>query len=185
MPETPSINISLGKEAPDFQLPDTISGHELSLQELKGNMATVIMFICNHCPYVKHVNPELIKVNKDFAFRGVNFIAINSNDITQQPDDAPDKMKVEAARLGYHFPYLYDATQEVAKAFGAACTPEFFVYDRHLRLVYHGQLDDSRPGSNIPLTGKDLRDALNALLELKPALTNQKPSTGCGIKWKV
>lgn len=184
MAATPSSMVALGSIAPDFQLRDVTSGKELSLLELKGNVATVVMFICNHCPYVKHVNNELVKISKDFGVKGVNFIAISSNDVSQYPDDAPDKMKETALDIGYTFPYLYDETQEVAKAYDAACTPDFFVYDRHLRLVYRGQLDDSRPSNKEPVTGKDIREVLKALIEAKPVSENQKPSIGCSIKWK-
>ena len=185
MAATPSTMVKLGSIAPDFYLPDVVSGNKLSLQELKGNVATVIMFICNHCPYVKHVNAELIKLAKDYGYRGgVNFIAISSNDASQYSEDGPEKMKEAARQLGYTFPYLYDETQEVAKSYDAACTPDFFIYDRLLRLVYRGQLDDSRPGSEIPVTGKDIRDALRALVEGRSVSDSQKPSVGCSIKWK-
>lgn len=184
MAATPSNMIELGTTAPGFSLPDTVSGKQLSLQNLKGKTATVIMFICNHCPYVKHVNAEIVKLANDYSPKGVSFIAISSNDVVNYPDDSPEKMKEVAQQLGYSFPYLYDETQEVAKAYEAACTPDFYVYDQFLTLVYRGQLDDSRPGNNKPVTGHDLRQALEAILQHKPVSTNQKPSIGCGIKWK-
>lgn len=184
MPATPSSMVPLDTMAPDFQLPDTVTGKEISLLELKGSIATVIMFISNHCPYVKHVNSELTQLAKDFGYRGVNFIAISSNDPSQFPEDGPEAMKEAALQLGYPFPYLFDESQAVASAFGAACTPDFFVFDRKLRLVYRGQLDDSRPGNNIPVTGSDIREALSAILEEKPVSENQKASIGCSIKWK-
>lgn len=184
MAATPSNMIELGTTAPGFSLPDTVSGKQLSLQNLKGKTATVIMFICNHCPYVKHVNAEIVKLANDYSPKGVSFIAISSNDAVNYPDDSPEKMKEVAQQLGYSFPYLYDETQEVAKAYEAACTPDFYVYDQFLTLVYRGQLDDSRPGNNKPVTGHDLRQALEAILQHKPVSTNQKPSIGCGIKWK-
>lgn len=184
MPATPSSMIPLGTMAPDFQLPDTISGKEISLLELSGSCATVVMFICNHCPYVKHVNNELIQLSKDYGYRGVNFVAISSNDREQFPEDGPDAMRKVAHELAYPFPYLFDETQAVAKAFGAACTPDFFVFDRALRLTYRGQLDDSRPGNDIPVTGSDIRQALEAMLQGLPVSENQKPGIGCSIKWK-
>jgi thiol-disulfide isomerase/thioredoxin len=148
-------------------------------------MATVIMFICNHCPYVKHVNSELIRIARDFNAKGVRFIAISSNDASQYPEDGPEEMSRTAQRLGYPFPYLYDESQEVARAYDAACTPDLFVYDKDLILIYHGQIDGSRPGNNIPVSGSDLRMALENFFEGKPALADQKPSVGCSIKWKA
>lgn len=181
---TPSNMIPLGTTAPDFTLPDTVSGKVYSLQQLKGEKATVIMFICNHCPYVKHVNPELVKLANDYIPRGVTFIAISANDVQTHPDDAPDKMKETALLLSYPFPYLYDETQQTAKAYDAACTPDFYVYDEQLKLVYRGQLDDSRPSNKVPLTGKDIRAALDNLLNGQPISPYQRPSIGCNIKWK-
>jgi thiol-disulfide isomerase/thioredoxin len=142
------------------------------------------MFICNHCPYVRHVNPELVRVAKDYTDRGVSFVAISSNDVTQYPEDSPERMAEVAAEVGYPFPYLYDETQEVARAYGAACTPDFFVYDADLRLVYRGRLDASTPGNAEPLTGADLRAALDALLAGTPVPAEQHPSIGCSIKWR-
>lgn len=184
MARTPSVMTPLGKKAPEFSLPDTVSGNNLSLQALKGTTATVIMFICNHCPFVKHVNPELVKLANDYKNKGVRFIAISSNDVAGYPEDSPEQMKLLAAQLNYPFPYLYDATQEVAKAYQAACTPDFFIYDANLLLAYRGQLDDSRPGNGKPVTGADIRNALDLLVEGKPVPADQKPSIGCSIKWR-
>jgi thiol-disulfide isomerase/thioredoxin len=184
MARTPSVMTPLGKKAADFMLPDTVSGVELSLLELKGRVATVIMFICNHCPFVKHVNPELIKLANDYKNKGISFIAISSNDVAGYPEDSPEQMKRVAEQLKYPFPYLYDATQEVAKVYEAACTPDFFIYDADAILVYRGQLDDSRPGNDKPLTGADIRRALDHLIKKQPVPEDQKPSIGCSIKWK-
>jgi peroxiredoxin len=184
MAQTLSTMLPLGTTAPDFTLPDTISGQMMRLQELKSNLATVVMFICNHCPYVKHVQQELVRVANDYQRRSVSFIAISSNDIIAYPDDAPEKMREVAMALSYPFPYLFDETQEVAKAYRAACTPDFYVFDRDLKCVYRGQLDDSRPGNNIPVTGRDLRTALDNILQGKPVNPDQRPSLGCNIKWK-
>lgn len=184
MAQTPSTMIDLGRRAVEFTLPDTVSGKDVSLKDVKGKNATVIMFICNHCPFVKHVNNELVQIAKDYMANDVVFIAISSNDVEHYPDDSPDKMKKVAQQLGYPFPYLYDETQEVAKAYGAACTPDFFLYDADLELVYRGQLDDSRPGNDKPVDGKDLRTALDAIIAGKPASSDQRPSVGCNIKWK-
>jgi peroxiredoxin len=174
----------LGTTAPPFTLPDVTTGDTRSLEDLRGRVATVVMFICNHCPYVRHVNPELVRVAKDYTDRGVSFVAISSNDVTQYPEDSPERMAEVAAEVGYPFPYLYDETQEVARAYGAACTPDFFVYDADLRLVYRGRLDASTPGNAEPLTGADLRGALDALLAGAPVPAEQHPSIGCSIKWR-
>jgi peroxiredoxin len=184
MARTESNMLPLGKLAPEFSLPDTVTGKTLNLQQLKGDKATVIMFICNHCPFVKHVNAQLVALANDYKGKGVGFIAISSNDVENYPDDSPEKMKENAAEQGFTFPYLYDETQEVAKAYDAACTPDFYVFDHGLKLSYRGQLDDSRPGNNLPVTGSDLRNALTALLENKEVSAAQKPSIGCNIKWK-
>lgn len=181
---TPSNMLPLNTVAAPFTLLDVISEQPKKLSELKSERATVIMFICNHCPYVKHVQPELIKLAKEYQPKGIAFIAINSNDVDAYPEDSPVKMKETAKRLNYPFPYLFDKTQEVAKLYEAACTPDFFVYDKNLRLVYRGQLDDSRPGNDIGLTGRDLRKALDNLLQGIPVDQHQKPSIGCNIKWK-
>jgi thiol-disulfide isomerase/thioredoxin len=176
--------IALGTPAPDFKLPDVKSGQTLSLTELKSDKATVIMFICNHCPFVKHVNQGLVALANDYIAKDVSFVAINSNDVANYPEDHPDKMQRVATDLGYPFPYLFDATQAIAKAYDAACTPDFYVFDKDLKLVYRGQLDDSRPSNSIPVTGKDIRAALDALLAGQPVSPKQRPSIGCNIKWK-
>jgi peroxiredoxin len=184
MAATETRIIPLGFKAPDFSLPDTVSGKVLSLRELKGQHATVIMFICNHCPYVKHINSELVRLANDYHLRGVSFIAISSNDAEKYPDDAPDKMRAHAIATGYPFPYLYDESQAVAKAYFAACTPDFSIFDKALLCVYRGQLDRSRPGNDIPPNGMDIRAVLNALLNGKSIPDKQVPSIGCNIKWK-
>ena len=184
MARTPSTMIALGTKAPDFVLPDTVSGTELSLENIKGEIATVIMFICNHCPFVKHVNEELVKLANDYKSKGIGFVAINSNDVINHPDDSPVLMTKVAKQLKYPFPYLYDESQETAKDFEAACTPDFFIYDKDLQLVYRGQLDNSRPGNEIPVTGKDIRQALDSLISNEPVPQEQRPSIGCNIKWK-
>ena len=184
MARTPSNMLALGTVASDFNLYDTVSGETCSLQQLKGNKGTVILFICNHCPFVVHVNAELVAIANTYTENGIGFIAISSNDAKTYPQDGPDQMKVHAKTVGYPFPYLYDESQEVAKAYDAACTPDVYVYNADLRLVYRGQLDDSRPGNGIPVTGKDIRHALDCLLERKENSTIQKPSIGCNIKWK-
>lgn len=185
MARTPSNMLPLGTEAPEFQLPNTVSEKSLSLEDVRGEKGTVIMFICNHCPFVIHVNPEITRLAAEYQQKGIGVAAISSNDVVNYPQDAPHLMKETAARERYSFPYLYDASQEIAKAYDAACTPDFFLFDSKLKLVYRGQLDDSRPGNGIPLTGSDLRHALDAVLEGRPVDTNQKPSIGCNIKWKV
>jgi peroxiredoxin len=179
-----STMLPLGTTASRFNLPDTVTGKLMSLDELKSGTATVVMFICNHCPYVQHVQHELVRLANDYQPRGISFIAISSNDIESFPEDAPDKMKEVAERLGYPFPYLYDETQEIARAYQAACTPDFYILDNDLKLVYRGQLDDSRPGNLIPVTGQDIRAALDHILNGEPVDPNQKPSIGCSIKWK-
>ncbi len=185
MSRTPSNMLPLGTTAPEFSLQDTVTQKTQNLQALKGDKGTVIMFICNHCPFVKHVNPQIVKLAEAYQKKGIGFIAISSNDVENYPQDAPDLMKENAKKEGYTFPYLYDATQETAKAYNAACTPDFYLFDSDLELVYRGQLDDSRPGNGVPLTGNDLRSALDALLEGKEIQKNQKPSIGCNIKWKA
>jgi thiol-disulfide isomerase/thioredoxin len=181
---TPSLMIPLGTKAPDFKLTDAVSGKQLSLDELKSDKATVVMFICNHCPYVKHIQDGLIALTNDYIAKGVSFIAINSNDVEKYTEDSPEKMKELAQKLNYKFPYLFDETQEVAKAYSATCTPDFFIFDKELKCVYRGQLDDSRPGNDLPVTGKDIRSALDNLLEGKSINEIQKASIGCNIKWK-
>ncbi len=181
---TPSNMIPLGKVAPEFTLPDTVTGKTFSLSELKGEKATVIMFICNHCPYVIHVNSELVKLGNDYSTKGVKFIAISSNDVVSHPEDSPEKMKLVAANEKYPFPYLYDETQAVAKAYDAACTPDLYIFDKEMKLTYRGQLDDSRPSNKVPLSGKDVRVALDNLLSGKEVSPHQRPSIGCNIKWR-
>ena len=170
--------------APHFKLPDTVSDQTKDLREIKGETGTLIMFICNHCPFVKHVNAGITALAQDYQDRGFSFVAISSNDVENYPDDAPHLMKQLAAEEGFNFPYLYDETQEVARAYDAACTPDFFLFDRDLLLAYRGQLDDSRPGNGIPVTGTDIRAAMDALLESRDPSQDQKPSIGCNIKWK-
>lgn len=184
MARTPSNMLALGTKAPEFELLDTVSNETLSLEKLKGKNGTVVMFICNHCPFVIHVNPELSKLGKEYQAKGIGFVAISSNDVINYPQDAPDLMKEKAKAMEYSFPYLYDETQEVAKAYDAACTPDFYLFDANLELVYRGQLDDSRPGNGLPLTGSDLRNAMDAVLNGNAVDSNQKPSIGCNIKWK-
>ena len=181
---TESNMLPLGTEAPSFKLPDTVSDQLVSLEDIKSDKATVVMFLCNHCPYVIHVQDAVAQLAMTYQELGVAFVAISSNDVENYPDDAPDKMKVKAEEVGYTFPYLYDETQEVAKAYDAACTPDFYVFNEHMALVYRGQMDSSRPNSGIPLTGEDLRRALDAVLEGQPVSTIQRPSAGCNIKWK-
>ena len=185
MSDTPSQMLPLGTKAPTFKLLDTISNTNLTLEDCKGLKSTVIMFICNHCPFVKHVNSQLVRLAKDYKPKGVDFIAISSNDVEKQPQDAPNKMTENAKSEGYIFPYLYDASQQVARAYQAACTPDFFVFDDAMTLVYRGQLDDSRPRNGITPNGIDIRNALDALLTKQPINPNQKPSIGCNIKWKL
>ena len=184
MARTPSTMVTLDTKAPDFLLSDTVSGKQLSLKDVKGETATMIMFICNHCPFVKHVNAELVGLANDYKNKGIGFVGISSNDVINHPDDSPGLMKQIAKQLKYPFPYLYDESQETAKAYDAACTPDFFIYDKDLRLVYRGQLDDSRPGNQLPVTGKDIRHALNCLINNEPIPEEQRPSIGCNIKWK-
>ena len=184
MSRTPSTMIPLGTIIPEFNLPDVVSGENISAEDVKGKIS-VVMFICNHCPFVKHVNDQLVKLGNDYIPKGINFIAISSNDVVNYPDDAPDKMKENARELKFPFPYLYDETQDVARAFDAACTPDFFVFNKNSELVYRGQLDDSRPSLDIPVTGKDLRAALDNTIVGKPVSEFQRPSIGCNIKWKV
>jgi peroxiredoxin len=180
---TPSTMLPLGTSAPDFRLPDT-TGKFVSLADLKSAPALLVMFICNHCPYVKHLRAGLAQLGRDYLLRSVAIIGINSNDAANYPEDSPARMKEEALAAGYTFPYLYDEAQAVAKAFHAACTPDLFLFDRARRLVYRGQFDGSRPGNGVPVTGKDLRAALDAVLAGKPPSTFQAPSMGCNIKWK-
>lgn len=176
--------IPLGFQAPDFKLPDTITGKDLSLNDLKSDKATVVMFICNHCPYVKHVIDGIVSMANDYIPRGVSFIAINSNDVENYPEDSPEKMKEFAKEKAFPFPYLFDESQEVAKAYHAACTPDFSIFDGNLECAYRGQMDPARPGNDKPVTGEDIRAALDAILDGKPVPEQQVPSVGCSIKWK-
>ncbi|RME61474.1 MAG: thioredoxin family protein [Candidatus Dadabacteria bacterium] len=176
--------VPLGTEMPSFTLPDAVSGNIRSSESIKGKKGTVVMFICNHCPYVKHIAYGLTEVANDYSSKGISFVAINSNDIESYPEDSPERMKEAAERYNYPFPYLFDETQEVAKAFQATCTPDIFVYDAAGKLFYRGQFDGARPGNGIPVTGESLRAALDALLEGKAPPEPQKPSLGCNIKWK-
>jgi peroxiredoxin len=180
---TPSTMLPLGTVAPGFRLSDT-DGKTVSLDEFKGAPALLVAFICNHCPYVKHVRHELARLGKEYQGKGVAVVGISSNDVNTHPDDSPKMMAKEKAEVGYTFPYLYDESQQVALAYKAACTPDFYVFEKDQKLVYRGQLDASRPGNPIPLTGKDLRSALDAVLAGKPVSDDQRPSIGCNIKWK-
>jgi len=180
---TPSTMLDLGTQAPDFSLPD-VHGRKVSLSDFASAKVLVVLFICNHCPYVKHIRRGIAQVAHDYIPRGVAFVAINANDVDQYPDDSPPNMAAEAEQFGYEFPYLFDETQAVAKAYRAACTPDIYVFDDNRVLVYRGQFDDSRPGKDIPVTGADLREAIDALLAGKPVSDDQVPSMGCNIKWK-
>jgi len=179
-----TTQLALGAKAPNFALLDTVSGKLFSLDDIISPKATVIMFICNHCPYVQHILEGLIDTASRYIQQGVSFAAINANDADQYPQDGPDHMKALAQELQFPFPYLYDQTQQVARNYHAACTPEFFVFDSNVRLAYHGRFDDSRPKSGQPVTGHDLSQALDALLEGSPVPPEQKPSIGCSIKWR-
>jgi len=178
-----STMLPLGTLAPDFRLPDP-SGKLVSSADFSGAKALLVVFMCNHCPYVKHVQSKFTELAKQYQARGVAVVGINSNDVENYPDDSPEKMAEEIRNAGYTFPYLYDETQAVAKAYRAACTPDFFVFDKDRRLAYRGQFDDSRPKNGLPVTGADLSAALDTLLAGNPVPDSQKPSVGCGIKWK-
>lgn len=177
--------VPLGTPAPDFTLPDVVFGSPVCLHDVRSHKATVIMFLCNHCPFVQHIIEQVVAVARAYIARGIQFIGISSNDPVQYPDDAPDKMKFEALRYNFPFPYLFDETQDVAKAYQAVCTPEFYVFDAELHCVYRGQFDDARPGNDIPVTGSDLKAALEALLQGSLIAAEQKPSIGCNIKWRT
>jgi peroxiredoxin len=183
MVRTPSTMLPLGTAAPEFSLPN-LDGRPMSLADVAGEKGTVVMFICNHCPFVKHVADQLATLGRDYLPRGIGVVAISSNDVSTHPADSPEQMVHEAEERGYSFPYLYDETQEVAKAYHAACTPDFYLFDADRSLVYRGQLDSSRPGSDVPVTGRDLRAAIDALLAGQPPVAEQIPSLGCNIKWK-
>jgi peroxiredoxin len=181
---TESNMLPLGTKAPAFSLPDTVSGQVLSLNNLQSDVATVIMFLCNHCPYVLHVNAGIVALAHDYQPKGVSFIGISSNDAVNYPQDSPENMKIHAATEGYTFPYLYDETQEVAKIYDAACTPDFYVFDSDMKLAYRGRIDGSRPRNEMPVTGEDLRTVLDTLLRGEKVSEKQYPSAGCNIKWK-
>ncbi|HEV7222069.1 MAG TPA: thioredoxin family protein [Pirellulales bacterium] len=185
MARTPSTMLPLGTPAPDFRLANAVDGKTVSLADFRGAKALLLMFICNHCPFVKHVADGLAQLAKEYQAQGVAVVGINSNDVEAHPDDAPEKMAEEARQRGYAFPYLFDETQAVAKAYRAACTPDFFLFDQAKRLVYRGQLDSSRPDNGVPVTGQDLRAALDAVLAGQTPAQEQKPSIGCNIKWKA
>jgi len=176
--------LALGTQAPGFNLPDTVTGKKINLDDIKSKTATVIMFLCNHCPYVKHIQNELASLVKEYQAKGISFAGISSNDIISYPDDSPDMMKEVAEEVGFTFPYLYDESQDAARAYRAACTPEFYVFDKDLSLVYHGQFDNSRPSLEIPVSGREIRNALDNLIAGKPVEEKQIPSIGCSIKWK-
>ena len=181
---TTSTMLALGTKAPDFTLPDVISGKAISLSTFAGKKALLVMFICRHCPYVVHVREELAKLGRDYAGKDVGIVAISSNDAANYPDDAPDQLKAMAKELGFTFPFCYDEIQQTARAYTAACTPDLFLFGKDRTLIYRGQLDDSRPGNGKPVTGRDLRAAIDAALGGKPVSPTQMPSMGCNIKWK-
>ncbi|MEW5861618.1 MAG: thioredoxin family protein [Cyanobacteriota bacterium] len=184
MVRTASTMLALGTTAPDFQLPDVVSGQTISLATFADKQALLVMFICKHCPFVKHIQGELAQLGKDYVGEKIGIVAISSNDASNYPDDAPNSLKAMANELGFTFPLCYDETQETAKAYTAACTPDFFLFDANQNLVYRGQLDDSRPGNERPVNGKDLRAAIDAVLAGQSIPSEQKPSIGCNIKWK-
>lgn len=181
---TPSSMLPLGSKAPDFELLDTVSGQVMTLDELQSDKATAILFICNHCPYVKHIQDKLVEVANQYQAKGVQFIAINSNDVESYPDDSPENMKQVAKQLSYPFPYLFDKTQAVAKAYQAACTPDLYLFDSNLRCVYRGRFDAATPGNDVPVSGNDLCNAMDAVLAGNTVDEDQHPSVGCNIKWK-
>jgi peroxiredoxin len=184
MAQTESTMFALGTPAADFHLPDVVSGATVSLGSFAGKQALLVMFISRHCPYVQHVKRELARIGKDYASQPLGIVAISSNYVPQYPDDAPERLKETAAELGLNYPICYDESQEVAKAYDAACTPDFFLFDAQRRLVYRGQLDGARPRNDVPVTGADLRAALDAVLAGQPVNAEQRPSVGCNIKWK-
>lgn len=184
MAQTPSTMLDLGTPAPDFRLPG-VDGRSVSRDDFKSSAALLVMFVCNHCPYVKHIQKGLVQFAKDYQPKGLAIVAISSNDVANYPDDSPEKMKEEARNAGYTFPYLYDESQAVAKAYRAACTPDFFLFDKNRKLAYRGQFDGARPKNTEPVTGKDMRAAVDAILAGRNPTTDQMPSIGCNIKWKA
>lgn len=184
MVATPSTMLALGTPAPDFKLPDVVSGKTISLRTFAGKKGLLVMFLSRHCPYVQHVKDELARIGKEYGGRGIGMVAVSANDVSSYPDDAPERLKEMAGESGFTFAFCYDESQETARAFSAACTPDFFLFDNKRKLVYRGELDGSRPGNDITVTGRDLRAALEAVLAGKPAPEEQKPSLGCNIKWK-
>ncbi|MFK7758111.1 MAG: thioredoxin family protein [Flavobacteriales bacterium] len=182
---TPTRSVPLGYKAPEFSLPDTVSGKLKTFRELKGKSGTVVMFICNHCPFVIHVQEEIVSLANDYLSKGIGFVAISSNDVENYPQDSPELMRALAQKLNFPFPYLYDELQDAARDYKAECTPDFSIFDENDNCVYRGQLDDSRPGNNEPLSGRDIREVCDLLLQRKEVpTTNQSPSIGCNIKWK-
>lgn len=184
MSATPSTMLPLGTQAPEFSLPDPVSSEPVKLANLSVDKGLLVMFICNHCPYVLHILDELVNVSREYQQKGVTFVAISSNDVKAYPADSPDKMKELAEERNFPFPYLYDESQDIARAYQAACTPDFFLFNGEKKLVYRGQFDASRPGNDTPVSGKDIRNALDALIESKTISADQTPSIGCNIKWK-
>ena len=179
-----SAMLALGTSAPHIALTDVVTGKQIATQAAAGSKGLLVMFICRHCPFVKHLEKALAQLGSEYAGKDIGIVAISSNDAENYPDDGPERLAEQAKRLGFSFPYLYDETQDVARAYGATCTPEFFLFDDSLKLVYRGQFDDSRPGNGVPVTGKDLRGAMDALLAGRPINSEQHPSIGCSIKWK-
>lgn len=184
MVATPSTMLALGTPAPEFSLPDVVSGKAVTLDTLAGGKGLLVMFLSKHCPYVQHVQDELARIGRDYGPKGIGIVAISANDVTRYSDDRPENLKKMAETAGFTFPFCYDESQDTARAYSAACTPDFFLFDGMHRLVYRGQLDSSRPGNSTPVTGRDLRTALDALIAGRPLPRDQKPSLGCNIKWK-
>ena len=184
MARTASTMLALGTHAPDFSLPDVVSGRNVSLDQIAASHGLLVMFLCAHCPFVQHVNGELARLGQHYASQGIGIVAISSNDAVAYPEDAPPGLRAQAAQHGFTFPYLYDESQEVARAYQAVCTPDFFLFDADKKLVYRGQLDSSRPSNGVPVDGRDLRAAIDRLLAGQPIAAEQKPSIGCSIKWK-
>lgn len=184
MARTESTMLPLGTAAPDFNLPNVVTHRDLSLKDATGPKGLLVMFLCRHCPFVKHLQSAIAQLGRDYQEKGIGIVAISSNDIASYPDDSPESLAEQAREVGFTFPYLYDETQQVARAYNAVCTPDFFLFDSNHKLVYRGQFDSSRPGNEIPITGHDLRAALDALLANQPINPDQHPSLGCNIKWK-